>query len=234
MTYLEIVNEVLNRLREEQISSALLDSNPYYRSIGAFVNDAKRYVEEAWSWSCFRQTDTVALVEGVKTTELPFSGDGTDYEIQSVYASNTPNLSYVRRVAYPKIREQYFSNAINNGQPREYAVRGRNSTTGNIEITMVPPPSSEWSLEIDCVRKQPPLTEFNDVLLVPSLPVYLMATALAAEERGEVGGSSSSTLLARANQALANAIQYDTAFFEEELVWTGGISRPYNTNIRNY
>ena len=43
-TYLTIVNEVLRRLREEQVSS--VTQNTYSNMVGAFVNDAKQIVED--------------------------------------------------------------------------------------------------------------------------------------------------------------------------------------------
>lgn len=239
MTYLDLINEVLTRLREDQITTGDVDSNPYFRSIGAHVNDAKRRVENAWSWSCNRQTDTVALTEGVRTVELPNSGDQTFYELQSIFVGadgvTTPRQqSYVRRITKSQLRNQYLGGAVANDTPAEFAFDGRDATSGNLQITMVPPPAADLSLEVDCVRQQGPLTAATDVLLVPSLPVYSLATALASRERGEVGGAPTSELFSLANTYLADAIQQDSRFYEEELDWTGGISRPYNTNIRNY
>lgn len=237
MTYLELINEVLVRLREDVITEFQVDSNPYFRSIGAHVNDAKRRVENAWSWSCNRKTDIVPLVEGERNVELPNSGDQTFYELQSIYVGETSDpktLSFVRRIPYSNLRKRYLSGTPDNNRPLEFAFTGRDATTGNITIQLASPPTAGLSLEVDCVRQQGPLVNASDILLVPSLPVYSMATALASRERGEVGGSPTSELFALANSYLADAIQQDSVLFEEELTWTGGITRPYNTNIRNY
>mgnify|MGYP003675312696 FL=1 len=52
MTYLEIVNSVLVRLREEEVTS--LDENDYSKLISRLVNVTKNEVENAWNWSaCF-------------------------------------------------------------------------------------------------------------------------------------------------------------------------------------
>ena len=45
MTYLEAINSVLRRLREDEVSNALESS--YSALIGDFVNDAKRTVENS-------------------------------------------------------------------------------------------------------------------------------------------------------------------------------------------
>ena len=54
MTYLEAVNKVLRRLRENTVSS--VDETIYSRLIGEFVNDANHMVEDAWDWSNLRET----------------------------------------------------------------------------------------------------------------------------------------------------------------------------------
>ena len=48
MTYLQIVNKVLRRLRENEVSS--INENPYSLLIGDLVNVVKREVEDAWDW----------------------------------------------------------------------------------------------------------------------------------------------------------------------------------------
>jgi len=45
MTYLNIVNNVLRRMREEEVTS--VSSTTYSKMVGDFVNDAKRMVEDA-------------------------------------------------------------------------------------------------------------------------------------------------------------------------------------------
>jgi len=62
MTYLELVNGVLRRLRENQVSA--VDQNPYSLLIGDLVNDAKRIVEDAWDWSALRTTLTITTTAG--------------------------------------------------------------------------------------------------------------------------------------------------------------------------
>ena len=52
MTYLEMVNNILKRLRERQVSS--VNENTYSALIGVLINDAKREVENAWDWSALR------------------------------------------------------------------------------------------------------------------------------------------------------------------------------------
>jgi uncharacterized protein YydD (DUF2326 family) len=58
MTYLQLVNSVLRRLREDEVSS--VSQNSYSKLIGEFVNDAKRTVEDSYDWTALRTTLTVS------------------------------------------------------------------------------------------------------------------------------------------------------------------------------
>ena len=49
MTYLNIVNNVLRRLREDTVTT--ISANTYSAMVGDFINDAKQLVENAWDWS---------------------------------------------------------------------------------------------------------------------------------------------------------------------------------------
>ncbi len=60
MTFLELVNDVLIRLREPTVTTVTLNS--YSTLIGRFVNDAKRQIEDAFSWNVLGQTVTVSTV----------------------------------------------------------------------------------------------------------------------------------------------------------------------------
>ena len=58
MTYLQLVNSVLRRLREDEVTTVAQTS--YSKLIGEFVNDAKRTVEDAYDWTALRTTLTVS------------------------------------------------------------------------------------------------------------------------------------------------------------------------------
>ena len=63
MTYLNLVNNVLRRLREDEVTSVA--SNTYSKMAGDFVNDAKKIVEDAWDWSALRTTLTATTTADI-------------------------------------------------------------------------------------------------------------------------------------------------------------------------
>ena len=58
MTYLNLMNNVLRRLREEETTS--VTSTTYVKMVGDFINDAKKVVEEATDWSALRETIVIS------------------------------------------------------------------------------------------------------------------------------------------------------------------------------
>ena len=226
MTYLELINAVLVRLREDTVTAGNFNSDPYYRFIGSAVNDAKDRVEDAWQWSALRGTDYVEVINS-SFADLPDSADDKHYIIKRMYSSETynpltelPALRRMKQLTVEGMRQRYqegFSN-VPEGQPYEFSVAGRNPSTGNVRITLNPKVgSTPYALTVDRVNHQAPLVNATDRLLVPSLPVYTLATALASRERGEVGGTPVSELFAIADRHLSDAIATDSALYSGEM-----------------
>ena len=83
MTYLNIVNNVLRRMREEEVTS--VQSSTYSKMVGDFVNDAKRTVEDAWDWSALRTTLTITTTADVFNYVLT----GSQIELRPLMSSTT-------------------------------------------------------------------------------------------------------------------------------------------------
>lgn len=91
MTYLQLVNSVLRRLREEEVTT--VDESDYSKLIGDFVNDAKRQVEDAWDWTALRNTYTLTTTSGTSTYAL------TDFGVRSnvLYVHNETANGYINQ-----------------------------------------------------------------------------------------------------------------------------------------
>ena len=57
MTYLQLVNSVLRRLREDEVSS--VSQNAYSKLVGELVNEAKQTIEQTWDWTALRTTKSI-------------------------------------------------------------------------------------------------------------------------------------------------------------------------------
>ena len=72
-TYLDLVNDVLVRLREAQVAS--VSQNTYSALIGKLLNDAKREVEDSWNWDTLRNTISFTTQQGTFNYNLANAGN---------------------------------------------------------------------------------------------------------------------------------------------------------------
>ena len=233
MNYLDLVNAVLVRLRENPVTTADFQSTPYYRMIGAAVNDAKHIVEQSWKWSQLRSVETYLINQGDDSLTLTNSADRV-YQVFSVL--NQEEGYYLRWVTEPWLKARNRNNAttpVNPQKPFYYGFGLDDPSTGNKTLTLFAPSNAVYHFDVSYWAEQNQLANWDDRLLTPSLPVYSLATALAARERGEVGGAPTSELFALADKNLSDAIAYDSSRFPEEMDWYS----PENyaqTNVRSY
>tara|TARA_R110000796_G_scaffold40602_2_gene100555 strand:+ start:233 stop:889 length:657 start_codon:yes stop_codon:yes gene_type:complete len=204
-----------------------MDSNPFYRVIGAAVNDAKDIVEDSWDWGALRGTSLVTVTQGQSVVQIPAS-QSVAYRVTNIL--NTTSGSYLTPVSLDRINYIYANDANNPvGQtaPSSYGfypdywdpTDDANANNGLQQFRLANPSNATVPLHINNVARQPRLTVGLSRLKVPALPVYLLATAIASRERGEIGGVPTGELFAVAKKAMSDAIAVDSARFSEELIW---------------
>jgi hypothetical protein len=208
MTYLQLVNKVLVRLRENEVST--VGENSYSKLIGEYVNDAKRSVENAWDWTGLRNTLTVDTQANVFNYVLT----DADNTIKILDATNDTQNCFLQYKA-----SKWFDNAfldfssVPKGTTQFYSINGING------VDLYPIPDAEYTLRFNVVLRTTDFTNDTDQLNVPYNPVIRLATALAARERGETGGTSAAELFALADASISDAIAMDAALHPEETIW---------------
>jgi len=212
MTYLNIVNNVLRRLREEEVTS--VQSNTYSKMVGDFVNDAKVSVEEATDWSALRTTISITTVDNDNQYSLTDCGDN----VKVMSALNDSENCFFFFFLKDWFNEQLYLNTVIDGAPRYYTFDGLDSN-GDTQILVSPRPTAAQTLRFDVVKRQAELTNNDDNLLVPEKPVIHLAVALLARERGETGGTSTAEYFAIADKYLSDAIAIDAAKHPEEMIF---------------
>ena len=212
MTYLDLVNNILRRLRERTVST--VEETAYSTLIGVLINDAKEEVENAWNWSALRNTLTVTTVADTFNYEL--NGTQNRFKILDV-VNDTSNFFMQYRTA-SDFNNWFLNQTPASGEPRYYSFNGI-STDGDTQVDVYPIPNAVYDLRFNVIQPQTDLSADSDVLSVPSKPVQLLAYAKAVEERGEDGGASASSAYATASRALNDAISFDSAKHPEEIIW---------------
>ena len=213
MTYLQIVNAVLRRLRETQVSS--VDDTTYTALIGDFVNETKREVEAAWNWSMLRTSVDVTTV--ADTTGYSLTGSGKHYKILTV--QNVSGKFDMYQVPAKWIWDATAYGTPGTGRAIYYTVDGVDSN-GDSTITIYPTPDSAETLRFYLVVPQADLETDTTEVSVPSWPIVLGAISKAMTERGEDNSNTLQEHLMRYNSALTEAIAQDAARFPDELIWS--------------
>lgn len=210
MTYLQLINSVLRRLREDEV--ATVSQSNYAKLIGDFVNESKREVEDSWNWVQLRNTIQVTTV--ASTFRYTLTGAGNRYRILQVL-NDTENMDL-------RIGEYKWMNNQLTGEPQEaaplyYDVNG--SDAGDPNTDMYPIPDKAYTINYNMIIPQADFTADGDTLTVPSWPVILGAYSKALSERGEDGGSSFAETLRMYSQSLSDAIAIDSQKVPHETVW---------------
>jgi hypothetical protein len=212
MTYLNLMNNVLRRLREEETTS--VSSTTYVKMVGDFINDAKKLVEEATDWSALRETITVSTTASDNTYSL--TGGGDNVKVMCVL-NDTSNF-FMDYQTKDWFNEQLYISSAAEGTPRYYTYNGLDAS-GDTQVLVGPTPDGVYSLRFDVIKRQADLSSNTDSLLVPAMPVVHLAIALLARERGETGGTSAAEYFAIADKFLSDAIAIDAVKHPEEMVF---------------
>ena len=202
MTFLELINEVLARLREDEVTSST--ETTYSKLIGKFVNQAKREVEDSWEWIGLRNTIQATTVSG----DYRYSLDGIKerFKITSIFNDTTNREIFIRPSKW--MSEQFNVSALT-GEPQYYDVSGVDESTGDYQIDLYPIPNDVWTININMFKRQDTLSVDSTETAVPSYPIMLRALYSALVERGEDGGLMAAEAYRDYKQTLADAIAFD-------------------------
>lgn len=210
MTYLEIVNKVLRRLREPTVAS--VSENSYSALIGDLVNVAKREIEDSWNWSALRTTLTATTAPDLFNYVL--RGAGTRFRVLEII-NDTDNV-----FLYPRDGRWFETNLlmtpVQKGSPLYYNFNGVTSY-GDTQVDVFPVPDAVYTLRFNVVMPQDDLTTDAEVVQIPYQLLIEATVARAIAERGEDGGNQDQEM--RYRNMLADLIAIEAGTRPEETTW---------------
>ena len=209
MTYLQIVNSILVRLREPTVSTVGLDA--YSTLIGKFVNDAKRQVEDAYDWNVLGQEKTVTTVANTYVYSL--TGAGQKFRVSSD-PLNTTNNVVMRNISVSDMRQKQNFTPIVTNIPAQYCFEGVDGN-GDAQVQLYGRPDGVYTIKFFLTIPQAALTSDGTSVLVPDVVVEQNAYARALVERGEDGGLTSSEAYNLYRSMLADYISLEATRFPE-------------------
>jgi hypothetical protein len=209
MTYLEIVNSILVRLREPTVSTVGLDA--YSTLIGKFVNDAKRQVEDAYDWNVLGQEKTVTTTSGTYVYSL--TGAGQKFRVSSEPLNTTSNV-VMRQISVSDMRQKQNFTPIVTNIPAQYCFEGVDAN-GDVEVQLYGRPDGVYTIKFFLTIPQAALASDGTSILVPDVVVEQNAYARALVERGEDGGLTSSEAYNLYRSMLADYIALEATRYPE-------------------
>ena len=209
MTYLELVNDVLVRLRESTVST--VGETTYSSLIGKFVNDAKRQIEDTYTWNCLNQTVTVTTA----TNTSSYSLTGTGQKFRIAEALNTTNYILLSNIAVSDMNRNLNFGTPVQGVPTEYCFSGVDGS-GDTKVDLFPIPNGVYTLKFDLTIPQANLSADGTSVKVLDYLVTQSAYARALIERGEDGGTNSSEAYALFRGMLSDAIALESTRYPED------------------
>ena len=209
MTYLELVNDVLVRLRESTVTT--VGETTYSSLIGKFVNDAKRQIEDSYNWNCLAQTITVTTTSG--TSSYALTGAGQKFRVND--ALNTTSLIGLRNIEFVDMNRKLNLATPSQSIPSEFCFSGVDAS-GDTKVDLFPVPSGAFTLLFDLTIPQAALSTDGTSVKVLDYLVAQSAYARALIERGEDGGTNSAEAYALFRGMLSDAIALESTRYPED------------------
>lgn len=210
-TYLECVNDVLVRLREDEVNS--VTDNTYSKLIGKFVNDAKRQVENSWTWEALY--DTLNLSTAASTEEYTLTGSGRKFRVSSVI--DDTNDAVLEPVTLEHLDRLTQLSTPQTGGPSFYAFSGSDGT--DTKVRLHPIPDGIYTIKFNLYIPQAELSNDADIILMDKDVVVQGAYARALVERGEDGGITSNEAYAIFKTMLADLISMESTRSGDQSIW---------------
>lgn len=209
MTYLELVNDVLTRLRETNVST--VTETTYSALIGKFINDAKRQVEDAYTWNCLNQTVTVTTTAG--TSSYSLTGTGQKFRIAE--ALNTTSNIVLSNIAVSDMNRKLSFGTPAQSIPSQYCFNGIDGN-GDTKVDLFPIPDGIFTLKFEVTIPQATLTSDSTSVKVLDYLVAQNAYSRALMERGEDGGTTTSDAYILYKGMLSDAVAMESTRYPED------------------
>lgn len=212
MNYLQIVNKVMLRLREDEVAS--VQENTYSKLIGEFVQQGTSEVEDAREWNALRTSVQVTTIAG--DPDYALTGAGASYSIECVF-NDTDDTEIRKAPSSAWMTHKLLDNNLTQNTPGYYDINGVDANLDPV-VNFYPVPDAVYTIYFN-MKIKTTLSADTDESPVPYLPILLKALLLAVDERGDDAGMTVDVIQGQFNNALANATAFDMQLNEDEGIW---------------
>jgi len=212
MTYLELVNDVLTRLRETNVST--VSETSYSALVGKFVNDAKRQIEDSYNWNVL--STTITITTSANTHSYSLTGAGQKFQLND--AINKTSVIGLTNISFVEMNRKLNFQTPATSIPSEFVFSGVDGS-GDTKVELFPVPDGVYTIIFELNVPQATLSSDGTSVKVLDYLVAQSAYARALIERGEDGGTASSEAYALFRGMLSDAIAMEsTRYIEDNFV----------------
>lgn len=227
MIYKDIVNTILRRLREDEVGT--VNESAYSKLVGAFVNDAKKVVEDSWQWLPLQETVTITTEAGIASYDLEdyvtdnFNNSisdrarlwldlNTGFPLVICTTSDKEKALGVVESTDGVVGRTSQANDSEQDEPCEVYFTNNASaveTKTPIRVNFYPVPDGTYTYKVYLCNAQPEVTSDTTDIRAPAQPIIQLAYLYCLYERGEEVGEMLTLTATKAEQALGDAIAHD-------------------------
>ena len=215
LTFLQIVNRVLSRLREATVAAN--GETTYSTFVGTIVNQVKAEIEAAYHWQSLREIITVTT--SAADTQYTLTGSSSDAVI--IDAWNTTTNQRLKRGTNGQFNEFFYgASSVQTGSATHFMAAGLDSSTYDLQIDIWPSPASAETLKFEVYSPQADLSADATVALVPQSVLIEEVVARCLNERGDDTApkpAPGETFIMK--DLLASAVSRESAQDDFEMDW---------------
>jgi hypothetical protein len=212
-TKLQVVNEVLERLRENTVATS--SSTLYATLVAKTLNSVKTEIEQSWSWLNLR--DTYVITATPNTTSYALTGSGQYAQVLDAWNSTTNRE--LNRSNYKEMNKRFFgATTVGTGPVTDYLPVGIDSNA-DLQIDFWPNPSSTNVLRVNVYAPQADPTSDSTVIIVPAQILIEGMVAYLLIERGEDNGTTGKAQQEYYRALLAGAVATEGGHDPTEQDW---------------
>lgn len=212
MTFLQILNKVLIRLREDQVTSSTSDD--YGLLVGDLLNETIREVQEAWDWNALRTTIQVPVVANT----FRYTLTGTDPSSKILSVIDDSNNRRLKQMTPKEMTNRFLTYNTSQAESLYWSLNGID-TSNQLLIDIWPIPNSSEILMVNVKIPQGIVTDDSTEIIGSPMPYLLGTYAKAIQERGEDMGDNLRFAENRYKSALADAIAIDVRNSGDYIDW---------------
>jgi len=211
-TKLQVVNEVLERLRESTVATT--SSTTYATLVARVLNSVKTEIEQSWKWLNLRDTYNVTTTPGV--TSYALTGSGQYAQILDVW--NATTKKEMRLGTYASFNRKFFGADLQTGSPTEYLPVGIDSNF-DLQFDIWPNPTTSNLLKVNVYAPQADPGTDATVIVVPSQILIEGILAYMLAERGDDNGTAAQAQQAYYRALLAGSVATEGGHDPSEQDW---------------